>query len=53
MITQDESGVTGFLIQLGPFGGAYVHGWPIRVWSVCYLVLVGAAALFGFSRRNL
>ena len=42
MITQDESGVTGFLIQLGPFGGAYVHGWPIRVWAVCYLVLVGA-----------
>ena len=53
MITQDETGVAGFLIQLGPFGGAYVHGWPIRIWAVCYLVLIGAAALLAFSRRNL
>jgi Cu-processing system permease protein len=53
LITRDESGVTGFLIQLGPFGGAYVHGWAIRVWAVCYLVLVGAAAVIAFSRRNL
>ena len=27
MITQNETGLTGFLLQLGPFGGAYVHGW--------------------------
>src|SRR5581483_8516848 len=34
MITERTSGLTGFLLQLGPFGGAYVHGWPIRLWSV-------------------
>ena len=53
MITERTSGLTGFLLQLGPFGGAYVHGWPIRVWAVCYLVLVGLGALIAFSRRNL
>ena len=53
MITENTSGLTGFLLQLGPFGGAYVHGWPIRVWAVIYLVGVLALAVFAFSRRNL
>jgi ABC-type transport system involved in multi-copper enzyme maturation permease subunit len=53
MITEKASGLTGFLLQLGPFGGAYVHGWGIRVWSVAYLIAVGAIALYAFSRRNL
>jgi Cu-processing system permease protein len=53
MITENASGLTGFLLQLGPFGGAYVHGWPIRIWALAYLVLVSAAALVGFSRKNL
>jgi ABC-type transport system involved in multi-copper enzyme maturation permease subunit len=53
MITENTSGLTGFLLQLGPFGGAYVHGWPIRVWALVYLVLVGVVALWAFSRRNL
>src|SRR5439155_729839 len=47
------TGLTGFLLQLGPFGGAYVHGWGIRLWSGGYLVAVGAFALWAFSRRNL
>ena len=53
MITEKASGLTGFLLQLGPFGGSYVHGWGIRVWSVGYLIVVGAIALYAFSRRNL
>ena len=53
MVTEHASGLTGFLLQLGPFGGAYVHGWGIRVWSAAYLVAVGVAALYAFSRRNL
>jgi ABC-type transport system involved in multi-copper enzyme maturation permease subunit len=53
MITEQASGLTGFLLQLGPFGGAYVHGWSIRIWAVAYLVLVLAAAVAAFSRRNL
>jgi ABC-type transport system involved in multi-copper enzyme maturation permease subunit len=52
MIT-DVPGSTGFLLRLGPFGGAYVHGWGIRVWALAYLVIVGAVALAGFARRDL
>jgi Cu-processing system permease protein len=52
-ITADASGLTGFLLQLGPFGGAYVHGWTIRLWALAYLLAVGAVALFAFSRRDL
>jgi Cu-processing system permease protein len=53
MITSSTSGLTGFLLQLGPFGGAYVHGWPVRVWSVAYLVAALAAAVALFSRKDL
>ena len=53
MITEHTSGLTGFLLQLGPFGGAYVHGWGIRIWAVVYLMLVLAAAIGAFSRKNL
>jgi ABC-type transport system involved in multi-copper enzyme maturation permease subunit len=53
MITERASGLTGFLLQLGPFGGAYVHGWPIRIWAVLYLLGIGALALLAFGRRNL
>jgi ABC-type transport system involved in multi-copper enzyme maturation permease subunit len=53
MITEDASGLTGFLLQLGPFGGGYVHGWPIRIWAVGYTIVVGALALAAFARKNL
>jgi Cu-processing system permease protein len=53
MITERASGLTGFLLQLGPFGGAYVHGWGIRVWAAGYLVAVLAIAVAAFQRRNL
>jgi Cu-processing system permease protein len=53
MITANASGLTGFLLQLGPFGGAYVHGWGIRVWAAGYLVAVLAIAVAAFQRRNL
>jgi ABC-type transport system involved in multi-copper enzyme maturation permease subunit len=53
MITQSQTGLTGFLLQLGPFGGAYVHGWGIRLWAVVYLAAVGAVAIWLFARRDL
>ena len=53
MITERTSGITGFLLQLGPFGGAYVHGWPIRLWSAAYLAGILGLGLWAFSRRNL
>jgi hypothetical protein len=53
MITEHASGLTGFLLQLGPFGGAYVHGWGIRLWAVAYTLIVLALALVSFARKNL
>ena len=53
LISSNTSGLTGFLLQLGPFGGAYVHGWGIRVWAVGYLCVALALALLLFSRRDL
>jgi Cu-processing system permease protein len=53
MTTEDATGLTGFLLQLGPFGGAYVHGWPVRIWAIAYLGIVLAGAIAAFSRRNL
>jgi ABC-type transport system involved in multi-copper enzyme maturation permease subunit len=53
MISTNASGLTGFLLQLGPFGGAYVHGWGIRVWAVGYLCVALVLAVLAFSRRDL
>jgi ABC-type transport system involved in multi-copper enzyme maturation permease subunit len=52
-ITSGASGLTGFLLELGPFGGAYVHGWNIRLWAMVYLALVGLFTLASFARRDL
>jgi Cu-processing system permease protein len=52
-LTASTSGLTGFLLQLGPFGGAYVHGWTVRLWALAFLVGVGALALASFARRDL
>jgi Cu-processing system permease protein len=52
-LTESTSGLTGFLLQLGPFGGAYVHGWPVRLWALGFLLLVGAVALTSFRTRDL
>jgi ABC-type transport system involved in multi-copper enzyme maturation permease subunit len=53
LISSNASGITGFLLQLGPFGGAYVHGWGIRVWAVGYLCVALALALVAFRLRDL
>jgi ABC-type transport system involved in multi-copper enzyme maturation permease subunit len=53
IISSNATGVTGFLLQLGPFGGAYVHGWGIRGWAAVYLFIALGLALASFSRRDL
>jgi Cu-processing system permease protein len=52
-LTKDVSGVTGVIVQLGPFGGAQEGGRGLWLWALAYLVLVGAAARAGFARRDL
>jgi len=53
IISSGANGVTGFLLQLGPFGGAFVHGWGVRIWSVGYLCAALALAVVLFKRRDL
>jgi ABC-type transport system involved in multi-copper enzyme maturation permease subunit len=52
-ITAGTTGFTGFLLQLGPFGGAYTGGALLRLWALAYLVLVGIVAVAGFARKDL
>jgi Cu-processing system permease protein len=52
-ITAHTSGLTGFLLQLGPFGGAYTGGWAVRGWAVVYLAAIGCVAVAAFARRDL
>jgi Cu-processing system permease protein len=52
-LTSETSGLTGFLLQLGPFGGGYTGGTSLRLWAVAYLLIVGVIAAIGFSRRDL
>ncbi len=52
-IIANTTGLTGFLLQLGPFGGGYTGGPLLRLWSVAYLVIVALLAAIGFSRRDL
>ena len=52
-ITAETTGLTGYLLQLGPFGGANTGGPPVRLWACGYLLVVGLIAAFAFSRRDL
>ena len=52
-ITAETTGLTGYLLQLGPFGGANTGGTPVRLWACAYLVVVGVLAALAFSRRDL
>jgi Cu-processing system permease protein len=52
-LTADTGGITGVIVQLGPFGGAQRAGSWLWVWTVVYLALIGAGARAGFARRDL
>jgi Cu-processing system permease protein len=52
-ITAHTTGLTGFLLELGPFGGAYTGGVTLRLWALAYLGIVGAVTLLAFRRRDL
>jgi ABC-type transport system involved in multi-copper enzyme maturation permease subunit len=52
-ITRDTFGLTGFALDLGPFGGAQYGGAWLGLWACAYFAVVAAAALLGFARRDL
>ncbi len=52
-LTVDTVGFTRLAIDLGPFGGAEPGSAGLWLWSLAYLVAVGAAAVAAFTRRDL
>jgi Cu-processing system permease protein len=47
------SGLTGVVLQLGPFGGSEAAGPGLIAWAFAYMFAVVALAAFVFSRRDL
>jgi ABC-type transport system involved in multi-copper enzyme maturation permease subunit len=52
-LTADTSGLAGFVVRLGPFGGAHQFGAGLWVWALVYIALLGGVAAWGFLRRDL
>jgi Cu-processing system permease protein len=52
-LVSDTSGLTGVVLQLGPFGGAQGASVALVPWAAAYLALVLGAAVFAFRRRDL
>ncbi|HEU4736693.1 MAG TPA: hypothetical protein VFS48_06680, partial [Solirubrobacterales bacterium] len=52
-LISETSGLTGVVLQLGPFGGSEAAGPQLIAWAVLYLVGVLALAALAFSRRDL
>jgi Cu-processing system permease protein len=52
-LISDTSGLTGVVLELGPFGGSEAAGPGLIAWAFVYLLGVLALAAFVFSRRDL
>ncbi|HEX5147180.1 MAG TPA: hypothetical protein VFV85_09160, partial [Conexibacter sp.] len=52
-LTANQTGFTGALIQLGPFGSSHAGGPLLDLWVAAYVVLALLAAAWGFARRDL
>ncbi len=53
LLTSDHAGLTGALVQLGPFGGAHEAGGWLALYSLAYVATVVALAIVAFARRDL
>jgi ABC-type transport system involved in multi-copper enzyme maturation permease subunit len=52
-LTAETTGAAGFIVQLGPFGGAQEFGAGLWLWTLIYLAAVAALAVWAFARRDL
>jgi Cu-processing system permease protein len=52
-LTATQTGFTGVLVNLGPFGSSYAGSFALDLWAVFYLAVVGAAAVLCFARSDL
>ena len=52
-LTARATGLTGFVVRLGPLGGAAAPGGWLVPWALVYVAGVAAATLWLFARRDL
>lgn len=52
-LTAETGGLTGFVLSLGPFGGARDGGPDLLLWTIAYVGILLAVAIRGFRRRDL
>ena len=52
-LTAGATGLTGFVVSLGPLGGAEPPGRLLIPWAVAYVAAVGLGASATFTRRDL
>jgi ABC-type transport system involved in multi-copper enzyme maturation permease subunit len=52
-LTSSTTGLTGFVLKLGPFGGAEAAGPGLVLWSVAYVAAVLGLSIALFARRDL
>ena len=52
-LTTDTSGLTGFVVRLGPLGGAHPGGADLILYATAYVAILGAFGSFMFSKRDL
>ncbi len=52
-LVSETTGLTGFLLELGPFGGGYTGGLWVRLWAVAAFGILAVLAAVAFSRRDL
>jgi ABC-type transport system involved in multi-copper enzyme maturation permease subunit len=52
-LVSNTTGLTGAVLQLGPFGGAQASGAGLVAWSAFYVAALLATAVLAFARRDL
>jgi Cu-processing system permease protein len=53
LLTSETVGITGALVELGPFGGAHEASAGAVAWSIVFVIATIAVSLAGFARRDL
>ena len=52
-LISETSGLTGVVLELGPFGGSQAAGPGLVIWALVYAALALGAATLAFGRRDL
>jgi ABC-type transport system involved in multi-copper enzyme maturation permease subunit len=52
-LAADQTGFTGLLVNLGPFGSSRAGGVGLYLWAAAYLAVVAGLSVVAFMRRDL